>query len=131
MARLAIRLAEAKAALATLDEAVGRVPRSLAERDGAILRLIYTYEAVWKACQQLLDEREDIEVASPNTAIRAARRLGWLSDADADAAMRIGRDRNLAVHMYRGQIGTEIEERLPGHAAVLHRWLDALEKMRS
>lgn len=105
MARLATRLAEAEAALATLDEVVGREPRSLMERDSAILRLIYTFEAVWKACQQLLAEREDTEVASPNTSIRSARRLGWLSDEDAEAAMMIGRDRNLAVLMYRGQIG--------------------------
>jgi len=40
--------------------------------------------------------------------------------------MKIGRDRNLALHMYRGQIGAEIEERLAGHAAVLRRRLDAL-----
>jgi hypothetical protein len=40
--------------------------------------------------------------------------------------MKIGRDCNLAVHMYRGQIGEEIEKRLAGHAAVLRRWLDAL-----
>jgi hypothetical protein len=38
VARLATRLAEAEAALATLDEAVGREPRSLMERDSAILR---------------------------------------------------------------------------------------------
>jgi uncharacterized protein YutE (UPF0331/DUF86 family) len=128
VARLATRLAEAEAALATLDEAVGRKPRSLMERDSAILRLIYTFEAVWKACQQLLAEREDIEVASPNTSIRAARRLGWLSDEDAEAAMKIGRDRNLAVHMYRGEIGADIDERLSGHAVVLRRWLEALQK---
>ena len=105
MVRLATRLAEAEAALATLDEAVGKEPRSLMERDSAILRMIYTFEAMWKACQQLLAEHEDTEVASPNTSIRTARRLGWLSDEDAEAAMKIGRDRNLAVHMYRGQIG--------------------------
>ena len=128
MARLGTRLAEAEAALATLDEAVGTEPRSLMERDSAILRLIYTFEAVWKACQHLLAEREDTEVASPNTSIRAARRLGWLSDEDAEAAMRIGRDRNLAVHMYRGQIGADIDERLTRHAAVLRRWLEALRK---
>jgi uncharacterized protein YutE (UPF0331/DUF86 family) len=128
VARLATRLAEAEAALATLDEAVGREPRSLMERDSAILRLIYTFEAMWKACQQLLAEREDTEVASPNTSIRAARRLGWLSDEDAEAAMKIGRDRNLAVHMYRGQIGADIDQRLSGHAAVLRRWLEALQK---
>jgi uncharacterized protein YutE (UPF0331/DUF86 family) len=128
VARLATRLVEAEAALATLDEAVGTEPRSLMERDSAILRLIYTFEAVWKACQQLLAEREDTEVASPSTSIRAARRLGWLSDEDAEAAMKIGRDRNLAVHMYRGQIGADIDERLSGHAAVLRRWLEALQK---
>jgi uncharacterized protein YutE (UPF0331/DUF86 family) len=128
VAGLETRLAEAEAALATLDEAVGREPRSLMERDGAILRLIYTFEAVWKACQQLLAEREDIEVASANTAIRAARRLGWLSDEDADAAMKIGRDRNLAVHMYRGRIGAEIDQRLGAHTALLRRWLGALRR---
>ena len=128
MAGLERRLAEADAALATLDEAVRDASRSLTQRDSAILRLIYTFEAVWKACQQLLSEREDTEIASPNTTIRAARRLGWLSDEDADAAMKIGRDRNLAVHMYRGQIGAEIAQRLASHAAVLRRWLDALQQ---
>jgi Nucleotidyltransferase substrate binding protein like len=122
MAGIERRLAEAEAALATLDEAVTNVSRSLVDRDSAILRLIYTFEAVWKACQQLLGEREDTEVASPNT----ARRLGWLSDEDAQAATRIGQDRNLAVHMYRGKIGEEIEDRLSGHAAVLRRWLSEL-----
>ncbi len=85
MARLETRLAEAEAALVTLDEAVGKKPRSLIERDSAILRLIYTFEATWKACQQLLAESEDTEVASANTTIRAARRLGWLSDEEAGA----------------------------------------------
>jgi uncharacterized protein YutE (UPF0331/DUF86 family) len=131
VARVARRLAEAQAALATLEEAVARASNSLIERDSAILRLIYTFEAVWKTCQQLLAEREDIEVASPNGAIRAARRLGWLSDEDAGAATRISRDRNLAVHMYRGQIGEEIQERLSVHAALLRRWLDALRERAS
>ena len=128
MAGVERRLAEAEAALATLDEAVSIASRSLIERDSAILRLIYTFEAVWKASQQLLAQREDIEVASPNATIRAARRLGWLSDGDARAATRIGQDRNLAVHMYRGKIGEEIEERLAAHAAVLRRWLKALRR---
>lgn len=128
MAGLERRLAEARAALATLDEVADKADRSLVERDGAILRLIYTFEAVWKACQQLLAEREGVEVASPNGAIRAARRLGWLSDEDADGAMKIGRDRNLAVHMYRGQLGDEIAERLVAHVAVLRRWLTGLQQ---
>lgn len=128
MAGLEIRLAEAEAALATLNGALGNEPRSLMERDSAILRLIYTFEAVWKTCQRLLADREAIEVASPNATIRAARRLGWLSDEAAEAAMQISRDRNLAVHMYRGQIGAEIDERLPAHAALLRSWLDTLRQ---
>ena len=130
MARLELRLEEAEAALASLDEAVATAGHSEMARDSAILRLIYTYEAVWKACQQLLHELENIEVASPNTAIRAACRLGWLNDPDAEAAIRIGSDRNLAVHMYRGQIAEEIGERLAGHVAVLRRWLDSLHRRK-
>ena len=126
MAGVARRIAEAEAALATLDEAAARASNSLIERDSAILRLIYTFEAVWKACQHLLAEREGVETGSPNATIRAARRLGWVSDEDAEAAMQIARDRSLAVHMYRGQIGEEIADRLAVHAAVLRRWLDAL-----
>jgi uncharacterized protein YutE (UPF0331/DUF86 family) len=127
MAGLERRLAEAAAALASLDGVAPNADRSLIERDSAILRLIYTFEAVWKACQQLLAEREGVEVGSPNAAIRAARRLGWLSDEDAQAAIAIGRDRNLAVHMYRGEIGAEIAQRLRSHAVVLRRWLSALQ----
>lgn len=128
MAGLAIRLAEAGAALATLEEVAADAERSPIERDGAILRLIYTFEAVWKACRELLAERENVEVASPNATIRAARRLGWLSDEDAQAAMRVGRDRNLAGHMYRGNIGQEIGGQVAAHAAVLRRWLGALQR---
>ena len=127
MAGIARRIAEAEAALATLEEATARASHSIIERDGAILRLVYTFEAAWKACQHLLAEREGIEVGSPNGTIRAARRLGLLSDDDAEAAMRIARDRNLAVHMYRGRIGEEIQERLADHARVLRRWLEALK----
>jgi hypothetical protein len=124
------RIAEAEAALVTLDKAIGKSTSSLLERDGAILSLIYTFEAVWKASQQLLAEHEGITVASPNATIRAARRVGWLSDEDARAAFDIANDRNAAVHMYRGEIGAEIERHLAGHAALLRRWLVALRQRK-
>ncbi len=128
MERLGRRLTEAAAALATLDELIGKGQRTLVERDGAILRLIYSYEAVWKACQKTLAALENVSAASPNAAIRAARALGWLSDEDASAAIKLGEERDLAVHMYRNQVGQQIEEHLAAHAALLHRWLDALER---
>jgi uncharacterized protein YutE (UPF0331/DUF86 family) len=126
MERLDRRLSEAAAALARLDELAGKNERSLVERDSAVLRLIFSYEAVWKTCQKLLATLENVSAGSPNATIRAARNLGWLSDEDARAAIQLGEERNLAVHMYRDQVGKEIERHLAAHAALLHRWLDAL-----
>jgi hypothetical protein len=73
MARLDERLAEAEAALATLEEAAlatleeaaGRDDLSVLERDGAILRLVYTFEAMWKTAALLLEEQEGLSVSSP------------------------------------------------------------------
>lgn len=128
MERLDRRLSEAAAALARLDELASKNKRSLVERDSAVLRLIFTYEAVWKACQQILAALENVSAGSPNAMIRAARNLGWLSDEDARAAIKLGEQRNLAVHMYRDEVGEEIEKHLATHAALLHRWLDALRR---
>jgi uncharacterized protein YutE (UPF0331/DUF86 family) len=111
-----------------LDELAGKAERSLVERDGAILRLIYSYEAVWKACQKMLVALENISAGSPNATIRAARAVGWLSDEDAVAAIKLGAERNLAVHMYRDQVGQQIEGHLTAHAALLRRWLEAMQR---
>ena len=128
MERLDRGLAEAAAALATLDELAGKNERTLVERDSAVLRLIYLYEAIWKACQKVLAAMENVSAASPNATVRAARALVWLSDDDAEAAIKLGEERNLAVHMYRDQVGQQIEGRLAAHAALLLRWLEALQR---
>ena len=128
MERLERRLSEAATALARLDELASKDERSLVERDSAVLRLIFTFEAVWKACQKLLATLENLSTASPNATIRAARSLGWLSDEDARAAIKLGEERNLAVHMYRDHVGEQIERHLAAHAALLRRWLDALRQ---
>jgi Arc/MetJ family transcription regulator len=98
------------------------------ERDSAVLRLIYSYEAVWKATQKVLSALENVSAASPNASIRAARGRGWLSDEDAQAAIKLGEEPNLAVHMYRDQVGQRIERHLAAHAALLRRWLEALQR---
>jgi hypothetical protein len=71
---------------------------------------------------------ENVSAASPNATIRAARALGWLSDEDAQAAIKLGEERNLAVHMYRDQVAQQIEGHLAAHAALLRRWLEALQR---
>jgi hypothetical protein len=120
-------MADARAALATLEELANRDSVSLAERDGAILRLVYTFEAIWKAAALLLETQQGIAVGTPKAVIRASRLAGFLSDDDTEDALRIADDRNLTVHMYKQDIGEAIAERLAGHAAVLRRWLTALE----
>jgi len=127
LARIEERLTDASAALATLVELVARDDLSLAERDGAILRLIYTVEAMWKAAALLLEE-EGIAVGSPRGAIRESRQVGWLSDEDAEALLKMAKERNLAVHMYRQAIGEEIASHLAGHAKLLQGWLAALQQ---
>ncbi|HJU14953.1 MAG TPA: nucleotidyltransferase substrate binding protein [Stellaceae bacterium] len=128
MARLDERLADAQAALRILEELANRGSLSIVERDGAILRLVYTFEAIWKAAALLLEQQEGIAVGSPKGAIRASRRAGLLGDQDAEDALRTADDRNAAVHMYKQDIGKEIAERLATHTAVLRRWLDALHE---
>jgi hypothetical protein len=131
MARLEERLNDATAALATLNELAGRHDLSTAERDGAILRLVYTFEALWKAAALLLEQSEGISVGSPKAAIRASRRAHLLDDEDTQDALQIADDRNLAVHMYKQTLGEAVAERLATHAAVLQRWLDALKQRAS
>ena len=128
MERIDRRLAEAAAALAALDELAGKAERTLVERDSAVLRLVYSFEAVWKACQKMLAAMENVSAVSPNATIRAARALAWPSDEDAEAAIKLGEERNLAVDMYRDQVGQQIEAHFAAHAALLRRWLAALRQ---
>ena len=64
-------LTEARRALASLEELARRRERSVIERDAAIMRFAYTFEAVWKAAQLYLYEHEGLEVGSPKQSIRA------------------------------------------------------------
>ncbi|HZT87816.1 MAG TPA: nucleotidyltransferase substrate binding protein [Stellaceae bacterium] len=126
-ARLEERLADAQAAIATLDEVVSRGDLSTVERDGAILRFAYTFEAIWRAAALLLSVEEGVDVRhTPKDVIRACRSAGLLSDEDAEAAIRVTDDRNAIVHTYKEDLAEALGERLIRHAALLHRWLTAL-----
>jgi hypothetical protein len=61
--RLSERLAEAETALASFNELVRRTDRSVVERDAAIMRFTYTFEAVWKTVQRYLYEHEGLAVS--------------------------------------------------------------------
>jgi nucleotidyltransferase substrate binding protein (TIGR01987 family) len=125
--RLSERLAESDAALASLHELVRRPSRSVVERDAAIMRFTYTFEAIWKTAQRYLYEHEGVDVGSPKQAIRASRRIGLVSDEQAEAALRMADDRNLVVHLYREAVARDLDSRLHAHAATLAAWLAAMK----
>ena len=98
------------------------------ERDATIMRFAYTFEAVWKAAQRHLAEREGLDIGSPKRAIRASRAAGLLADEEAEDGLRMADDRNLVVHIYREGLAQEISARLPRHAEVLEAWLTAMRR---
>ena len=126
MERVGERLAEARRALETFEELARRRERSIIERDAAIMRFAYTFEAVWKAAQLYLYEREGLEVGSPKQSIRASRRVGLLTDEQAESALSMTDDRNLVVHLYREAVASDLETRLHLHAMTLAAWLGAM-----
>ena len=91
MERLNERLATARAALATLDELMRKSVRSKVERDAAIQRFEYTFEATWKAAQLYLREVEGLEVGSPKRAARAGLQVGLFDAVPGASAARHGR----------------------------------------
>ena len=126
MERLNQRLATARTALATLNELVSKSARSKVERDAAIQRFEYTFEATWKAAQLFLREVEGLEVGSPKRAARAGLQVGLFDAARARQLLAMVDDRNLTVHTYNEQLAEEINSRLSDHALLLQHWLDQM-----
>lgn len=127
MDRLSERLLTAERALRTLEEILA-VPLSEVTRDSAILRFIYTFETVWKAAQLYLVEKEAVEAGSPVAVIRACWQAGVFDERQAEAALRMAKDRNLTVHTYHEELAVELYGRLCAHASLLSAWLGRLRR---
>jgi nucleotidyltransferase substrate binding protein (TIGR01987 family) len=128
MDRVQERVDDSTRALAALRESLQvRKPDSM-QRDSTILRFALAAESTWKAAQKLLQEREALEFSSPRMCVRACLQVGILSAEDGDRAMRLLEDRNLVVHVYKEALASELLERIPRHAEVLERWVNALRE---
>ncbi len=97
MGRVLERLAVARRALETLLQLSGRENPSPVERDAAIQRFEYTFEAFWKALQAYLREEEGLEAASPKRVFRLAGEVGLLDEEGVRLALD---DRNRTVYPY-------------------------------
>ena len=126
MDRLTERLDVALRALSTFDELAGKASPSKIERDAAIQRFEYTFEATWKAAQLYLREAAGIEVASPKAVARSCWQVGILTDEDGHAALDMVDDRIMTVHTYNERVAASIYEKSGAHAALLRRWLLAM-----
>ena len=128
MERLSGRLAEARRALASFEELARRRERSIIERDAAIMRFAYTFEAAWKAVQLTCTNMRASRLERRNS--RFERHAGWafLTDEQAESALSMTDDRNLVVHVYREAVARDLESRLHLHAVTLAAWLAALSR---
>lgn len=126
MDRLKQRIATAERALANLEELATKPSLTPVERDAAIQRFEYTFEAVWKAVQLHLREGEGMEIASPKGVARASLQVGLLDEGEVENALAMADDRNLTAHTYDEKLAAEIASRLPKHALLLRRWLNAV-----
>jgi len=124
--RLRQRITLAHHALATLQELTGKPKLSVVERDAALQRFEYTFEAVWKAVQLYLREIEGLEVGSPKAAARASLQSKLLDEPETRSVLMMADDRNLTVHTYNEALAEEIAARIPGHAKLLQTWLARL-----
>ncbi|AFV76154.1 nucleotidyltransferase substrate binding protein, HI0074 family [Thermus oshimai JL-2] len=130
MGRVLERLAVARHALETLLQLSGRENPSPVERDAAIQRFEYTFEAFWKALQAYLREEEGLEAASPKRVFRLAGEVGLLDEEGVRLALQMADDRNLTVHTYNEALAQTIYARLEGYARLMERVLGRLHEGR-
>jgi len=120
------RIDLARSALATFRELVGRASVSAVERDAAIQRFEYSFEAMWKAARAWLHAVEGLEPGSPKGVIRACRQVDVLDDEAARLALEMVDDRSLTVHAYNEKLARVIYERLADYASLMTRWLETM-----
>jgi nucleotidyltransferase substrate binding protein (TIGR01987 family) len=126
-----IRIQRALTALGALEEALEIERPSKLERDGAIQRFEFSFEAFWKAAQAWLEHEEGVRCGTPRSCIRALGEVGALDMGETMAFLAMTDDRNLTVHTYQEETARAIFARLPSHAALLRRALERMETRRS
>lgn len=131
MERLQQRIEMAEKALRAFEEVMLIPEPTTIERDAAIQRFEFTFEAMWKAAKQLLFDIEGIDVGSPKGVIRSCREVGIFSDTEAMHALEMVNDRNLTVHTYNEALATEIYDRLWYYAQLMRRWLERMKQILS
>lgn len=93
------------------------------ERDAAIQRFEFTFEATWKVAKHFLYDVEGVDAGSPKSVIRSCREVHLFNDEDAVLALEMVNDRNLAVHTYNEEVAIKIQKNLPRYNELLNLWI--------
>ena len=127
MDRLKERIQAALKALNAFNEVLLITNPTNIERDAAIQRFEFSFEACWKAVKQFLYTIEGIDVGSPKGVIRSCREIGILSDDETVLALKMVDDRNLTVHTYNEEIARQIYHHLHQYYQLLVDWLQRID----
>lgn len=128
MERLRERLDMVEKALNRFMEAMALDNPNSLERDAAIQRFEFTFEAQWKAAKNFLVLIEGIDTASPKGVVRSCREVGLLDDSEAIMALKMTDDRNLTVYTYNEPLAVEIYGRLKDYCFLIDKWLVKMKK---
>ncbi|MGC4377218.1 HI0074 family nucleotidyltransferase substrate-binding subunit [Fictibacillus sp. Mic-4] len=101
------------------------------ERDAAIQRFEFTFEAIWRASKQWLLDVEGIDVASPKAVIRSCREVQLINDDEAIVLLQMADDLNLTVHTYNEALAKEIYSRLKSYEVLFRTWLTRVNERLS
>jgi len=123
MERLRQKVKSAKRALKTLQELLESETLTIVERDAAIQRFEYTFEALWKAGKAFLREIEGLEIGSPKGVIRGFLQVGLFTEEQTALALAMVDDRNLTSHTYNEGLAEQICEQLDNYAELMADWL--------
>ncbi|MFH1499449.1 MAG: HI0074 family nucleotidyltransferase substrate-binding subunit [Verrucomicrobiota bacterium] len=119
------KLTQARRALSTLDDVL-RQPLDEFVRDATLQRFEYTTEAVWKALQTHLRQREKVEERHPRGVFNTAFKLGLITEGHCLALQAAVDDRNLTSHTYVEGLAKMIHARVPAHAQAFRELLAKL-----
>ncbi|HET7580002.1 MAG TPA: nucleotidyltransferase substrate binding protein [Bacillales bacterium] len=127
MERLNKKLKSADMALSAFLEALDLEKPNSFERDAAILRFNFTFEAVWKTAKEILFEIDGIDVNSPKAVIHSCRQVGIFDEKETKLALSMANDRNLSVRTYYEELSLQISSRLITYKPIFLEWVRQLK----
>ncbi|MBM7646648.1 nucleotidyltransferase substrate binding protein (TIGR01987 family) [Scopulibacillus daqui] len=127
MERLCERVCLAEQALNAFKEVLKIERPTAIERDAALHRFAFTFDAVFKASRLMLYEVEGLNVFSPKGVVRTCHEVGLFDDNENRNALQMVVDRHLTALAYEEALADEIYGRLKLYFSLLQKWLKGIQ----